>query len=640
MENVGESIDSGLNTVLERNVVKLKGEMVIKFGDDFIEYNENFRFYITTCLRNPHYLPETSVMVTILNFMITEQGLREQLLSTVVIEERPDLQEKKENLIVESAQNREALHNVETKILTVLSSSEGNILEDENAIEILTSSKNLSEEIQAKQAIAVLTEAEIDEARQLYMPVAEYSAVLFFCISELANVDPMYQYSIDWFLNLFVQTIKKAPPSESLTERLTTLKNFFTQSVYKNVCRSLFEKDKMVFSMLLAIGLLRAKNEINDESLTFFLTGGVALDNPHENPAPEWLSDKSWGEIVRASELPTLPKWYRNFSFNLNIWKAYYDFNSPEVESFPEQYSKVDDLTGLIIIRCLRPDKVVHAVKNFVIKKLGQQYIEPPPFDLNASYEESDPKTPLIFILSSGTDPMANLLNFAKERHMHEAVRTISLGQGQGPIAKKMILEGIEKGHWVVLQNCHVAESWMDEFERLCTDPNTFKHVEAVYRLWCTSYPCKSFPISILQNSVKITNEAPKGLKMNMMRSFTSDPLANDKFYTNAFCGNVGKFWMRGTFALVFFHAILQERRNYGPLGFNIPYEFNESDLRISLMQMKGFLEQTGEIPFEGHTYLTGQCNYGCRVTDENDRKILMSLLTSVYNEKSIHEDK
>lgn len=625
---------------MERNIVKSKGELVIKFGEHFIEYNEDFRFYITTCMRNPHYLPETAVMVTLINFMITEQGLREQLLATVVVKERPDLQEKKENLIVESAQNREALHNVETKILTVLSSSEGNILEDEDAIEILTSSKNLSEEIQTKQAIAVFTEGEIDEARQLYMPVAEYSAVLFFCTSEMANVDPMYHYSIDWFLNLFVMTIKRAPPSESLEERLATLKTHFTRSIYRNVCRSLFEKDKLVFSLVLTIGLLRAKNEINEESLTFFLTGGVALENTHDNPAPEWLSEKSWGEIVRASELSALAKWYRNFSFNLNVWKTYYDLKNPEEEYFPDQYSKVDDLTGLIIIRCLRPDKVVHAVKNFVVSKIGQQYIEPPQFDLNASYEESDPKTPLIFILSPGTDPMANLMNFAKERNMHEALRTISLGQGQGPIAKKMIIEGIEKGHWVVLQNCHVAESWMSEFERLCTDPSTFKHVEPVFRLFCTSYPSKAFPVSVLQNSVKITNEAPKGLRMNMLRSFTSDPLVSDKFFTKAFSGNTGKAWLRGVFSLVFFHAIVQERREFGPLGWNIPYEFNESDLRISLMQLKAFLSQYGDIPFEGHTYLTGECNYGGRVTDDKDRRLLMSLLTSSYNELAISEDK
>ena len=246
LENVGETIDSGFNSILERNVIKQKGNQLIRFGDAMIDYNDNFRFYITTCLKNPHYLPETAVMVTLLNFMITEQGLREQLLAKVVIQERPDLQEKKETLIVESAKNRNALYNAETQILQVLSSSESNILEDENAINILTSSKALSEDIQAKQIIAVSTEAEIDEARQAYIPVAKHSAVLFFCITELSNIEPMYQYSLAWFLNLFVTSIIKSPKSDVFDERLRNLNAFFTKTIYENVCRSLFEKDKLV----------------------------------------------------------------------------------------------------------------------------------------------------------------------------------------------------------------------------------------------------------------------------------------------------------------------------------------------------------------------------------------------------------
>lgn len=250
LENVGETIDSGFNGILEKNIIKQKGNQMIKFGDGLIEYNNNFRFYITTCLKNPHYLPETAVMVTLINFMITEQGLREQLLATVVIQERPDLQEKKESLIVESARNRNALYNAETQILQVLSSSESNILEDENAINILTSSKALSEDIQAKQIVAVSTEAEIDEARQAYIPVAKHSAILFFCITELSNIEPMYQYSLTWFLNLFVTSIIKSPKANTFEERLVNLNKYFTRSIYENVCRSLFEKDKLVSSII------------------------------------------------------------------------------------------------------------------------------------------------------------------------------------------------------------------------------------------------------------------------------------------------------------------------------------------------------------------------------------------------------
>lgn len=180
----------------------------------------------------------------------------------------------------------------------------------------------------------------------------------------------------------------------------------------------------------------------------------------------------------------------------------------------------------------------------------------------------------------------------------------------------------------------------MGSLEQICMDPVLQDIVNEDYRLWCTSYPSRSFPVSVLQNSVKMTNEPPKGLRMNMLRSFTSDPLVNDKFFTNAFSGPLGQIWLRGVFGLVFFHAVIQERREFGPLGWNIPYEFNESDLKISLMQLKMFLKQYGSIPFEGHVYLTGECNYGGRVTDDKDRRLLLSLLNFVYNEFTVEQDK
>ncbi|CRK99186.1 CLUMA_CG012500, isoform A [Clunio marinus] len=640
LENVGETIDSGFSSILERNVIKQKGKQLIKFGDSLIDYHDNFRFYITTCLRNPHYLPETAVLVTLVNFMITEHGLQEQLLATVVVQERPDLQQKKESLIVESAKNRNALYNAETSILQVLSSSEQNILEDENAINILTSSKALSESIQSKQVIAISTEIEIDTARQAYVPVAKHSAILFFCISELSTIDPMYQYSLSWFLNLFITSIIKAPQSDILQDRLDHLNAFFTRSIYENVCRSLFEKDKLVFSFSLCIGILIARGTMDEKFISFFLTDGVGLNNPHPNPASDWLTEKSWNEIVRASSLEELKNLHESVAQNIDKWKKFYELSNPEDENFPEPFNDVEDFFYLILLKAIRPDKIVPSVRKLIMKHMGHKFVDPPTFDLQASFNDSKPTIPLVFILSPGSDPMDTLMTFAKEHSMHEKCKSISLGQGQGPRAEKMIEESLRLGHWVILQNCHVAESWMNDLERLCTDPNIEVTAHKNYRLWITSYPSKLFPVAVLQNSVKMTNEAPKGLKLNLLRSFNSDPLVDETFFAPpSTSDDVIKFWYRGLFSLVYFHAVVQERRDFGPLGWNIPYEFNESDLKISLMQLKMFLKQYHEIPFFGHKYLTGECNYGGRVTDDNDRRLLMSLLDNFYNEDAVMVD-
>lgn len=303
LENIGEEIDAVLEPVLVKQIYKQQGVYYLKLGENILEYSFNFRFYITTRLRNPHYLPEVAVKVTLLNFMITPQGLQDQLLGIVVAKDRPELEEKKNKMIVEGANNKKALKEIEDKILEVLSTSEGNILEDEYAIKILSSSKVLSEDIQAKQKISALTEKEIDFARNQYVPVSKHSSVLFFCITELANIDPMYQYSLIWFINLYNMSIASSKKSSNLDERLEDLNAHFTNSIYKNICRSLFEKDKLIFSLLLSVGIYRYQGKIDEEAWTFLLTGGVALENPFPNPAPEWLSEKSWSEIVRATNI-------------------------------------------------------------------------------------------------------------------------------------------------------------------------------------------------------------------------------------------------------------------------------------------------------------------------------------------------
>ncbi|CAM9634607.1 unnamed protein product, partial [Choristocarpus tenellus] len=141
LENVGEELDPSLEPLLLKQIFKQGGVSCIRLGDSTIEYSENFRFYITTKLRNPHYLPEISVKVTLLNFMITPEGLQDQLLGIVVENERPDLEEQKNKLILAGAENKRTLKEIEDKILHILSSSEGNILEDQTAIETLSQSK-------------------------------------------------------------------------------------------------------------------------------------------------------------------------------------------------------------------------------------------------------------------------------------------------------------------------------------------------------------------------------------------------------------------------------------------------------------------------------------------------------------------
>ena len=226
---------------------------------------------------------------------------------------------------------------------------------------------------------------------------------------------------------------------------------------------------------------------------------------------------------------------------NINTWKALYDSPTPHEHTYPEPWNKLNDLDKLVVLRCFRPDKMTPAVQEYIIHHLGQTYVEPPTFDLAGSYNDSSCCIPLIFVLSPGADPMAGLLRFGEDMgYSGDKIQTISLGQGQGPIAMNMINAAIKNGSWVVLQNCHLAPSWMPKLEKTCEEVIVPENTDSNFRLWLTSYPSENFPVAILQNGVKMTNEAPKGLRSNLTRSYMNDPISDPNFF-NA-CNKVKEY--------------------------------------------------------------------------------------------------
>lgn len=180
------------------------------------------------------------------------------------------------------------------------------------------------------------------------------------------------------------------------------------------------------------------------------------------------------------------------------------------------------------------------------------------------------------------------------------------------------------------LVNVKAAHLLVCRLEQLCEKELTKSTVHADFRLWLTSYPSPIFPIAILENGLKITNEAPAGMRAGLERIYKADPVNDSTFFEG--CEKEGAFKALA-FGLAFFHCMLVGRKAYGPVGWNIPYQFNENDLRISMRQLRMFVDEYDEPPLDMLVYTCGECNYGGKVTDAKDRRTLMTILAAFYNE-------
>lgn len=642
LENVGINLDPSLEPILNQQVVeKAGGYKEIKIGENTIPWSDHFKLYISTTIPNPHYSPETFVKVTIINFGITPTGLEEQMMTLLINNEMPELEQRKNAILMENFMSMNDLRETEDKILSSLSGGEGggNIAEFLNSntlIETLKEAKTKSEEITQKLKESEETSKQIDVKRELYRPAALRGSLLFFATIDLSSIDPMYQFSLQWFAKLYENSIKVTAPSNSLDTRISNINKKFTYVLFENVCRSLFEKDKLLFSFVICHKIITGetvkdpKVKIEGAEWRYLLAGPLGEIKVPANPT-NWISKNEWNFFYRQlfymSEHFECTKGIEAyFMQNHEKFKLIYDSQNAHTDPLPDHWQEqITDFMRLAIVKMIRPDKFIAALQLWIEKNLGKEFIEGTPFSLPKTFKESSNVVPLIFILSPGSDPINDIKNFAEEMGYTKRFDYVSLGRGQEKKALDRLDEMRVKGGWVLLQNCHLAKSFMGKLEEIVENFDT-NWPDKDFRLWMTSMSNDRFPVSILQNSLKITVEPPKGLKNNLMRTYNK--LENKDLED---CDKKNEYKTL-IFGLSFFHAILQDRRKYGPIGWNVKYDFTNEDWMVCKKQLKIFLEQYEGIPYQVLDYLIGDINYGGRVTDDKDQRLIKTILKTYLN--------
>ncbi|KAI9004406.1 dynein heavy chain [Hyaloraphidium curvatum] len=649
IEDVGESIDPSLEPLLSQSTIR--GGRFIKLGDKEIEYHQDFRLILQTRLSNPNYPPEIQAQTAIVNFSVTIDGLEDQLLADVVKNERPDLEEGKRQLTKNQNEFKVRLLELENSLLEKLSAAQGDFLKDTSLVESLENTKFTASAIEAQVKEALVTEKTINVARECYRPVAKRAAQIYFLLNDLWKINPVYQYSLFSVKAVFLRALAMAAPAAEAEERIARLKDTITEMVFLFTNRGLFEKDKLTFITQLTFLVSASSGEgsapesesksLPEDEVDFVLRG-PAFDTQQTSKSPpglEWLPETGYSAIKQLSTKEGFKTLSVDIENSAKQWKKYCELEAPELEKMPQDWKNKTPLQKLCVLRCLRPDRMINTIRQFVRQQMGAGFLDVPNQPLLSLLQtEIDQKTPVFFILSPGVDPLKDVeaagrqLGFSQEAG---TLSVVSLGQGQEARAEQCLLEGSRNGTWVMLQNIHLVSKWLPKLASSLEKLSSEAH--SSFRLFVSAEPAADpefhiIPSSILQRSIKITNEPPTGMKANLHRAIDSfEPGTMEK-------SSKDTEYRALMFALFFFHSVVLERRKFGVQGWNKPYPFTTGDLLISGEVLYNYLENYSRIPWVDLRYIIGEIMYGGHISDYWDRRLCTTYLEAYMPDEQMFE--
>lgn len=297
--------------------------------------------------------------------------------------------------------------------------------------------------------------------------------------------------------------------------------------MYRYTCRSLFERHKILLAFQLTIKMKESSGEIDRDEYLFFLRGAVGMaDKSIALPKPnaDWIQESAWAHLVELDQiLPAFANICQAIQLSTKEWKNWFSHKKPEPEEtqLPGEWeTKCEEpLRKMIILRCFRPDRVIFAVRKYIFDNLKQQeFITSKATQIQDIYKDSSPSTPIVIVLTQGVDPSDIIDKFAEENDVK--IDSISLGKGQSQKALKFLQKGAEEGNWCFLSNCHLSVGLLPELEQKIDEIVVNGNYQDSFRLILSANPTENFPISLLQRSVKMTVEPPRGIKPNMSRLY------------------------------------------------------------------------------------------------------------------------
>ncbi|RXW18442.1 hypothetical protein EST38_g7401 [Candolleomyces aberdarensis] len=638
-----EHLDPILNAVLNKEIRRTGGRVLIRLGSQDIDFSPSFTMFLSTRDPSIEFSPDICSRVTFVNFTMTRSSLQSQSLDQVLKVERPDTEKKRTDLMKVQGEFRLRLRTLEKLLLQALNESSGNILDDDKVIDTLETLKREAAEITRKVEETDLIMKEVEQVTAEYLPLAQACSSVFFVLEQLNIINHFYQFSLRFFLDIFDYVLHHNPNLKNVSDysaRRDILLNDLFLVVYKRTSRALLYRDHLMLAVLLAQVKLRGIEEIGDE-IEFLLESG---DGIHSTSS---LSPQDF-PFLTAEQVTRLDIFAKHSIFkpvhghlinNEERWVNFLQSTNPETDVPPAwepATPALEAIRSLLIVKCFRPDRLLQSTTLFTRAVFNIDLSSESTYELGSIVSNEIPSsTPVALVSVPGYDASYRVENLVKNTGARFS--SVAMGSQEGfTLADQAIATASRQGTWVLLKNVHLAPSWLGQLEKKLQTLNPHPN----FRLFLTLEINPSIPVNILRQSRLIMNEPPPGVKANLVDSLRS--IAPTRLSQ----GPAEK--VRLYFLLAWFHAVVQERLRYAPLGWSKVYDFNDSDMSSAFGTIDTWLNSVSRgranidpatIPWDALRTLIKQSVYGGRVDSDFDQRILDSFVDSLFTPAAYNVD-
>ena len=558
-----EHLDPVLNHVLNKEYQKTGGRVLIQLGKQQIDFSPSFRLYLSTRDPSATFAPDICSRTTFVNFTVTQSSLQTQSLAEVLKSERPDVDERRSNLIKLQGEFKVHLRQLEKRLLQALNESRGNILDDDNVIETLETLKTEAADISVKMSNTEGVMAEVEQITLQYNVIARSCSAVFAVLEQLHYLNHFYQFSLQYFLDIFHSVLHGNPrlagETSHTARRDVIVKDLFV-TTFKRTALGLLQKDRITLAMLLA----QASPYKMDKSLV-----DVILDERVEGRDLSTDGGARDEAFARARRITALKDKIDGVSEA--DWDKF--FTEELAESFVPKVWDDDAepadqaLLSLLLVKLFRLDRFVPAAERFVTLVFGADLLDIVE-DLKQTVDQVPATRPIALVSTPGFDASYKVDNLVER--MRVRCTNIAMGSNEGVAsADKAISNAAQTGSWVLIKNVHLAPTWLQSLEKRMESLNPSPD----FRLFLSMESSPKIPVNLLRASRVLMYEQPAGVRANMKDSMSSlstrsvrSPVERTRLYL----------------LLSFLHAVVQERLRYAPnLGWKGFWEFNDADVCI-----------------------------------------------------------